>query len=203
MNPAKFTSLYDATLSMALDGFSVDFSSDKNATFVIRNASLKLFGRIMQQLFGPKYNVKMSIQTFSLRYPIVYATMTNRIKSSSKIYDLYPVLLILRQLYATVGSSDEDLQSLQACLVTLLAHQDWKCRCLAAEVLVAVNHDYPKVLFDKLLQEIDYTNQNRLHGTFVAVDYLLAKTGVDVSIPHLEVFKVNYIYRRDKLKMSS
>jgi len=114
----KFIALYDDALSIALTGFSIP--SDRQTMFLVRNGSLKLFGRILVQIFGPKYETKMSLQTFSMRYPNSTKIIFEKISSSRSTNELHPPLLILRQLYGTVGSSHEILQKLQAELENIL-----------------------------------------------------------------------------------
>ena len=147
----------------------------------------------MQRIFGSEYKIKMSIETFRLRYPSTYVLMNSELmvhilQSTNDSQCLYLCLLIFRQLYATCGSDQIILENLQKNFIEILHHPNWKCRILASEVVVKTSHVMPAVLIAKIIKNLGNYDQNYLQTGLESLWILSAHNSI--ILPELDLKKV-------------
>ena len=172
----KEISLFDSAFALALAGFKFSSEKSKDEIFALRNSSLKLFGRLMIQIFGSDYTKTISISTFSIRYPKTFEMILQSLDSSKRPFEIIQPLLLIRQLYPTIMDNRENQTDiLFEKTAEILKVSDWKCRKIAAQALAAINSKHPIFTVKKLMENLS-NGQNYSHGILLAVLELLKKT---------------------------
>ena len=95
-------------------------------------------------------------------------------------------LLMVRQLYPTLGKVTRDNEDLSQVLFEklskILAVPDWKCRKLAAEAISSINSKHPISVVEDFFKTFPQF-QNHSHGVLLATFEVLKKSEEKIEIP--------------------